>query len=101
MTTFRARPALPAVSAVDRTDATLATAWPARDGMADELERFALGDGSLADAAFLARAGIAVETDDDEAARRDVSEAAVARLLVFANELETSAAAAAIDGYAQ
>lgn len=83
-TTTRLR-SLPPISKVDHADSHLGLFLSDLDSLTSEVERFAY---ETDDAAFLAIHGIA----SDEG-KRVVDPATVARLLVFADELETDAKA--------
>jgi hypothetical protein len=79
---------LPTISAVDRADNHLGMLLSDLDWMSSHIERFADEEVSLEDAVFRTDNGI----DVDEAPRH-VDPAIIARLLVFANELEVDAEA--------
>jgi hypothetical protein len=78
---------LPAISVVDRADNYAGLLLSELDSITSAVERFAGEEVSLEDAVFLDRHGIAL----DEEEVRNADPALIARLLVFANELEVDA----------
>jgi hypothetical protein len=74
---------LPAISDVDRADDHLGHLLSALDSLTDEIEHYAEG-AHIEDYVFLTGNGIAPDDEPDEY----VDPAIIARLLVFANELE-------------
>jgi hypothetical protein len=85
-TTTRNRQNLPAISAVDRADEHLGLLLSDLDWMTSDVASFAGESVSLDDAVFLMSHHIEVGEPE-----RHVDPAIIARLLVFANELESDA----------